>query len=71
MKLAFKTLNDIPSVAAKFLQSVGTHKQFAFYGSMGVGKTTFIKAVCTHLEVIEVVTSPTFAIVNEYNTKRG
>ncbi len=44
---------------------------FAFYGKMGVGKTTFIKALCEILNVVDVVTSPSFAIINEYNTKNG
>jgi tRNA threonylcarbamoyladenosine biosynthesis protein TsaE len=41
---------------------------FAFYGKMGAGKTTFIKAICEELGVKDVITSPTFAIVNEYTT---
>jgi tRNA threonylcarbamoyladenosine biosynthesis protein TsaE len=40
---------------------------FAFYGGMGAGKTTFIKAICEELGVDDVITSPTFAIVNEYS----
>ena len=44
----------------------GTGKVFAFYGKMGAGKTTFIKAICEELGVNDVITSPTFAIVNEY-----
>jgi len=40
---------------------------FAFYGHMGAGKTTFIKAICEELGVEDVITSPTFAIVNEYS----
>ena len=45
---------------------MGSHRVFAFYGEMGVGKTTFIRAICEALGVRETVTSPTFAIVNEY-----
>ena len=45
---------------------MGQHTVFAFYGKMGAGKTTFIKAVCEELGVEDVITSPTFAIVNEY-----
>jgi tRNA threonylcarbamoyladenosine biosynthesis protein TsaE len=49
---------------------MGDRKVFAFYGKMGAGKTTFIKAICEALGVEDVVTSPTFAIVNEYGTKQ-
>jgi tRNA threonylcarbamoyladenosine biosynthesis protein TsaE len=71
MVLELKSLNDLQRIAAEFIKNNNGKKQFAFYGSMGVGKTTFIKAICTELEVIEVVTSPTFAIVNEYHTNSG
>jgi len=71
MKLLISSLNDLPSVATNFLAHTANKKQFAFYGGMGVGKTTFIKAICAQMEVLEVVTSPTFAIVNEYHTKHG
>jgi tRNA threonylcarbamoyladenosine biosynthesis protein TsaE len=46
-------------------------KVFAFFGPMGVGKTTFIKALCNELGVVEIVTSPTFALINEYQTSNG
>ena len=41
-------------------------KVFLFYAEMGVGKTAFIKSICKHLNVIDVVSSPTFSIVNQY-----
>ena len=50
---------------------MGQDTVFAFYGKMGAGKTTFIKAVCEELGVEDTVTSPTFAIVNEYEAANG
>ncbi|MBR1800563.1 MAG: tRNA (adenosine(37)-N6)-threonylcarbamoyltransferase complex ATPase subunit type 1 TsaE [Bacteroidaceae bacterium] len=51
-----------------FIAALGERRVVAFYGSMGAGKTTFIAALCRELGVTEPVTSPTFAIVNEYRT---
>jgi len=68
MKLTLAKIEDLPGVAATFLKAIDGKKQIAFYGSMGVGKTTLIKEICQQLGVMEVVTSPTFAIVNEYHT---
>lgn len=64
-------LEDIASAAQKFVDEMGEKRVFAFYGKMGAGKTTFIKAVCEALGVTDVVTSPTFAIVNEYADAAG
>jgi len=71
MKLEIKDLKDIRSAAREFLPEMGDDKVFAFYGSMGAGKTTFIKALCEEMGVTETVTSPTFAIINEYRDKAG
>ena len=56
----------IAEAAKLFVENIGESRVFAFYGHMGVGKTTFIKAICEQLGVKDVITSPTFAIVNEY-----
>lgn len=66
MQLTIHTLDEIRDVAHEFVSAMGDNRIFAFYGGMGVGKTTFIKAVCEELGVEDVVNSPTFAIVNEY-----
>lgn len=69
--LILKSLSDLNIIADKFLRLMRDKKVFAFFGPMGVGKTTFIKALCNELGVIEIVTSPTFALVNEYQTGKG
>ena len=71
MEIKINDLEHIREAARQFIDAMGTEHVFAFYGSMGAGKTTFIKAICEELEVSDVVTSPTFAIVNEYRTSSG
>ena len=62
------SLENIQEAARQFVDSMGDNTVFAFYGKMGAGKTTFIKAVCQELGVTDNITSPTFAIVNEYRS---
>lgn len=64
-------LNNLEESAAEFLKELGERKVVAFYGTMGAGKTTFIKAICNVLGVTDAVNSPTFAIVNEYLAADG
>ncbi len=71
MELKINHINDINEVARQFVDQMGDHKIFAFYGKMGAGKTTFIKAMCEELGVTDVINSPTFAIVNEYMDGKG
>ena len=68
MEIKINSLADINEAAKQFIENMGDGKVFAFYGKMGAGKTTFIKAVCEELGVDDVITSPTFAIVNEYQS---
>ena len=68
MEIKIKDLEHISEAAREFVNYIGDRRVFAFYGSMGAGKTTFVKAVCEVLGVEDVITSPTFAIVNEYET---
>lgn len=65
------SLDDINQAARKFIELMREHRLFAFYGGMGAGKTTFIKALCQELGVADNVSSPTFAIVNEYGSDIG
>ncbi len=67
-KFILRTIDHLQEVADEFLKAFPEPGVFCFYGSMGAGKTTFIQALCEKLKVLDVVNSPSFAIVNEYNT---
>lgn len=69
MEIKITSLNDIDNAAKAFVEAMDQNTVYAFYGKMGAGKTTFIKAVCEALGVTEVVNSPTFSIVNEYRSE--
>ena len=71
MEIRIKSIEEIAVAAKEFVAAMGERKVFAFYGKMGAGKTTFIKAVCEELGVEDVINSPTFAIVNEYVDGQG
>lgn len=71
MELKIDSLETIGQAAQRFVAAMGDRTLFAFYGEMGAGKTTFIKAVCDALGVVDVVNSPTFSIVNDYETAQG
>ncbi|HTN46632.1 MAG TPA: tRNA (adenosine(37)-N6)-threonylcarbamoyltransferase complex ATPase subunit type 1 TsaE [Flavipsychrobacter sp.] len=61
------TLDSIADAAAGFWQQARDFRVLAFEGDMGAGKTTFVHAVCDHLGVVDAVSSPTFALINEYH----
>ena len=67
MKIEIADIGQLPEVARNLLESFGEERFFAFFGKMGVGKTTLIKELCAALGVEDIVCSPTFAIVNEYS----
>lgn len=68
MEIKINSLDNIREAAKQFIAAMEDNTVFAFYGKMGVGKTTFIKAICEELGVTDVINSPTFAIVNEYRS---
>lgn len=71
-EINIQNLRDLDRAAEEFLSSIGDNKIIAFYAPMGAGKTTFTTALCRRLGVKEdAVSSPTFAIVNEYRTGAG
>lgn len=68
MEIKIQSLEHIHEAAREFIAAMGDNTVFALYGKMGAGKTTFIKALCQELSVEDVVTSPTFAVINEYRS---
>lgn len=68
MEIKIQSLDHIHEAAREFIAAMGDNTVFALYGKMGAGKTTFIKALCQELGVEDVVTSPTFAVINEYRS---
>jgi len=68
--LKINDLSSIRDVARQFIELMDDKTVFAFNGSMGAGKTTFIKAICEELGVEDVINSPTFAIINEYHSEK-
>ena len=64
-------LKDLDGIAKELLEFISDHRVLCFYGDLGAGKTTFIKAICRQLGVADAVQSPTFSIVNEYKASQG
>jgi len=64
-----QTPDELHPIATRLLEYHKDKRIFAFHGEMGAGKTTFIKTICEHLNVTDTVSSPTFAIINEYVTE--
>lgn len=69
--LETRSPEDVSQVAAKILEFCGSSRHFAIFGTMGAGKTTLVKALCSHLGSVDMVKSPTFAIVNTYDSHVG
>ncbi len=71
MEIFIKDKRHLSVAAKQLLKNSADKKIFAFYGVMGAGKTTIIKAICESLGAIDIVSSPTFTLVNEYKTSTG
>jgi tRNA threonylcarbamoyladenosine biosynthesis protein TsaE len=71
MEILIKDRKHLHSAAKELLKHYGDKKIFAFYGSMGAGKTTIIKAICEVLGAVDIISSPTFTLVNEYRASGG
>ena len=71
MEIIIKHKNNLPSAATRLLKLSGDKRVFAFYGPMGSGKTTIIKVICDKLGATDLISSPSFTIVNEYRTSYG
>lgn len=71
MQISINSASELPNVAQELLAFADGHKFFIFEGDMAAGKTTFIKSLCEAIGVEDVVSSPTFSIVNEYESNNG
>jgi tRNA threonylcarbamoyladenosine biosynthesis protein TsaE len=71
MDINIRDKKHLAAAAEKFLRYFGDKRIFAFYGSMGAGKTTIIKSICKALGATDIISSPTFTLVNEYRTTGG
>ncbi|MDR2562978.1 MAG: tRNA (adenosine(37)-N6)-threonylcarbamoyltransferase complex ATPase subunit type 1 TsaE [Prevotellaceae bacterium] len=71
LEIIINDLAQLPSAARELLDVIRNKGVVALYGSMGAGKTSLIKAICTEAGVIEMVSSPTFSLVNRYETSEG
>lgn len=70
MEIRIKEIERLPEAAAQFVDNIRPGRVYAFYGRMGAGKTTFISEVCRQLGSADEASSPTFSIVNVYETDR-
>jgi tRNA threonylcarbamoyladenosine biosynthesis protein TsaE len=69
--VVIESLDSINEAAKEVLCQIGDNRIVCFYGEMGSGKTTLIKALCQEMGCTDTVVSPTFALINEYNTSQG
>jgi len=70
-KIIVSDISELPAAAKQLIKSFDGQRVIAFYGEMGAGKTTLIKAICEELGVASAISSPTYSIVNEYMSAKG
>lgn len=68
MPIVCKSINELDQIAKTLIDNYKEYNVFAFFGQLGAGKTTFIKSICKYLQVTDIVSSPSFSIINEYKT---
>ncbi|HRH58594.1 MAG TPA: tRNA (adenosine(37)-N6)-threonylcarbamoyltransferase complex ATPase subunit type 1 TsaE [Chitinophagales bacterium] len=68
MIFTVKEIEELEPVADEIIQLANEYSIFCFYGDLGAGKTTLIKLICEKLNVVDTISSPTYPIINEYNT---
>lgn len=71
MEVISYSINDLPAVTKRIFDFAGDEKIWLFFGDMGAGKTTLIKHICDHISTTDVVSSPSFSLVNEYENREG
>ena len=71
MKLIARDVSDLTMVSRQIIDFAGEFRIWLFKGNLGAGKTTLIKYICEELEVIDTVSSPTFSLINDYQTDQG
>lgn len=71
MTIRYSELSEIDAVAQQVIQSCKGYNIWLFEGQMGAGKTTLIKSICSQMNVIDNVSSPTFSLLNVYQTDTG
>jgi tRNA threonylcarbamoyladenosine biosynthesis protein TsaE len=71
MVIIIKHKKDLQAAGKKLLKNYSNSRIFAFYGEIGAGKTTLIKAICESLGATDLVSSPSFTIINEYRQSKG
>lgn len=71
MNITVSSVKELEKASDIFIKEIGENRIFSFYGSMGAGKTTFIKSICEKMGIKDVINSPSFSIINEYTLPNG